>query len=304
MPEAMSGPLDVKVADIVTFLALSRHASVTAAARELKVTPSQVSKAIARLQDELGAHLVDRRGRGVALTEAARALLPRLESVVETARTLYDGARAKTSAVMTVAGPGYLCAACLPRIVHALTATGRVRGFEASPSFIRGYADENLFQVALSLGEEKMPRSWVSTKVAQLRRALFASPALAKELGKNPTPEALRDVPFVQPVYQSGPDILPADDGCPLPRTERTHGHEASTIGVGLQIAVASKHLIFGPVVAALPLLRSKELVEIPVAGWRSVDQLYVHVNADRVLASDNRAIVASLRALDDAADA
>jgi DNA-binding transcriptional LysR family regulator len=295
--------LDVKVADIVTFLALSRHASVTAAARELKVTPSQVSKAVARLQSELGARMIDRRGRGVALTEAGRTLLPRLESIVETARTLYDGARARTSTVTTVAGPGYLCAACLPRIVKELPPTARARGFEASPSFIRGYADENLFQVALSLGEERMPRSWVSTRVAEMRRALFASAALAKDLGKHPTPAALRGVPFVQPVYQSGADILPADDGCPLPRADRTVGHEASTIGVGLQIAVASKHLIWGPVVAALPLLRTKELVEIPIAGWRSVDQLYVHVNADRVLASAHRAIVAALRTLDDSAE-
>jgi hypothetical protein len=68
-----------------------------------------------------------------------------------------------------------------------------------------------------------------------------------------------------------------------------------------LQIAVASRHLIFGPVVAALPLLKSKELVEIPIAGWRSVDQLHVHVNSDRVLASAHRAIVTALRALDDA---
>jgi DNA-binding transcriptional LysR family regulator len=293
--------LDLKVADIVTFLALSRHASVTAAARELRVTPSQVSKAIARLQEKLGTRLVDRRGRGVAITEEGRGLVSRFESVVETTRTLYEGAHTRSNTVVTVAGPSYLCAAGLPHIVDALPEDVRVRGFEASPSFIRGYADDNLFQVALSLGNDRMPQGWVSMRVAQVRRALFASPILAKELGKQPSIATLRAIPFVSPVYQSGAELLPADDGCPLPRSERTLGHEAATIGVALQIAVASRQLVFGPVVAAQSLLRSRELVEISVPGWRSVDELYVHVNADRLLARIHRAIVAALRAMDDA---
>jgi hypothetical protein len=203
--------------------------------------------------------------------------------------------------VLTVAAPSYLSTACLPQIVAALAGQVRVRAFEASPSFIRGYADESLFQVALSLGDEHMPPTWVRTQVAFMRRALFAPPDVAKALGKAPSLAKLRTVPFVLPVAQSGVKLVPVDDGCPLPRAERTPGHEAATIGAGLQIAVAAKQLVFGPVVAALPLLRAKQLVEVPVAGWQSVDELYVHVNSDRVLARIQRAIVAALRTMDDA---
>ena len=41
---------DLRVADLLTFLAVVRSSSLTAAARERRVTPSQVSKAITRVE--------------------------------------------------------------------------------------------------------------------------------------------------------------------------------------------------------------------------------------------------------------
>ena len=53
-----------------TFLAVAETGSVRAAAVSLSVTESAVSAALAALQADLGAVLVERHGRGIRLTEA------------------------------------------------------------------------------------------------------------------------------------------------------------------------------------------------------------------------------------------
>ncbi|MEZ4241555.1 MAG: LysR family transcriptional regulator [Myxococcota bacterium] len=56
------------------FLAVAEAGSVTEAARALYVTQPAVSAALRRLQDALGAELVVRQGRGIALTTRGRRL--------------------------------------------------------------------------------------------------------------------------------------------------------------------------------------------------------------------------------------
>jgi molybdate transport repressor ModE-like protein len=55
--------------------ALADHGTVAAAAQGLHLTPSAVSQQLAALEREVGQPIVERRGRGVALTGAAEVLL-------------------------------------------------------------------------------------------------------------------------------------------------------------------------------------------------------------------------------------
>ena len=66
MPRPRDVISELHVADLTTFLAVRRAGSVSTAARELGVTPSQVSKAIARLEATLRVRLFSRGARGVA----------------------------------------------------------------------------------------------------------------------------------------------------------------------------------------------------------------------------------------------
>jgi len=65
-----------------TFRAVARHGSITAAAHSLRYTQSAVSRQIAALEATLGARLLNRRARGVELTEHGRSLLPHAEAVL------------------------------------------------------------------------------------------------------------------------------------------------------------------------------------------------------------------------------
>ena len=74
------------------FEAAARHLSFKEAANELSITQAAVSHQIKSLEDYLGVQLFKRAGRGVQLTEAARAALPRLR----------DGFDALAAAVETI----------------------------------------------------------------------------------------------------------------------------------------------------------------------------------------------------------
>jgi DNA-binding transcriptional LysR family regulator len=286
---------ELRIPDVLTFLAVCRHGSVTGAARDLRVTPSQVSKAVARLERHLKRPLLSRRARGVSASEEGQKVVPHLEELVEKVQALSRTSDAAPEMKITLAAPSFLCAAYLPMIVAAVP-DAHFRGLECGNAFMRAYATENLFSVAITIGAEKLPDSWVSTRAGSVRRGLFASPEIARRLGPSPTPSKLLAFPFVLPVYNSGGQFLPGDDGCPIPREERIMGHEAATVGVGLELAAATGQLVFGPVIAARTLVMAGRLAEIRVAGWRLTEALYFHANADRVLSRVQKAIVEALR--------
>ena len=73
---------DLRIPDILTFLAVCRHGSVTGAARDLRVTPSQVSKAVARLEKHLKRPLLSRKARGVSASGEGQKIVPRLEEII------------------------------------------------------------------------------------------------------------------------------------------------------------------------------------------------------------------------------
>jgi DNA-binding transcriptional LysR family regulator len=63
-------------------VAVARHGSVTAAARELNYAQPSVSHHLARLEAETGVRLIERAGRGIRLTDAGRLLADRAAEIL------------------------------------------------------------------------------------------------------------------------------------------------------------------------------------------------------------------------------
>jgi DNA-binding transcriptional LysR family regulator len=288
---------ELRIGDLTTFLAVQRALSISGAARELNVTPSQVSKAISRLESQLQIRLLSRSSRGVVLSEGGRRIVPFVEGAIARLR-LIGRAESQTAPELTVAAPSYLATLLLPSIAAALP-QHRVRGLELPPALVRAYVAENFFDVALlPSGIERLPTTWVSEQVGRIRKGLFASRALAKRIGSGPVPpERLRSIPFVMPVSNMNGQFVSIDDDCPLVMGERTAGHESQTIGVALELAAATDQLVFGPLVAAQRYLASGALVEVRVLGWDVAEPLFVASNGDRVLSRVQATIVKALRA-------
>jgi len=79
MTFTMSKSDRIDFADLKSFLAIVRCRSFKLAAIELGQTPSAVSHAMRRLEDRLGAKLLNRSSRSVSATAAGRDLAGRLE---------------------------------------------------------------------------------------------------------------------------------------------------------------------------------------------------------------------------------
>jgi DNA-binding transcriptional LysR family regulator len=286
---------DLRVADLLTFLAVVRSSSLTAAARERRVTPSQVSKAITRVEAHFARKLVERGSRGVVLSEAGRLIAPALEAVVsqlETAR-----AASPEGAEMTVGSPSYLQTSLLS-VLGAAAPNVRLRAFELPPSLLRANAQDDGFDVLLLPGGgEHLPASWVSEEVGKLRRGLFASPALYQRLGKGAVAlERLAEEVFIIPIFRQQGRVVPVDDDFPIPRVQRKVGHQVQTFHVALELAAETQQFAFGPAIAARRFLASGSLVEVPIEGYTATEPLTFACNVDRVSARVRAAFGSALR--------
>jgi DNA-binding transcriptional LysR family regulator len=77
---------------------VSLHGTIRAAASSLSFTPSAVSQQLSALERDLGVELLERRGRSVQLTPAARALVERTEQILVQLAAAEDEVRAIASA--------------------------------------------------------------------------------------------------------------------------------------------------------------------------------------------------------------
>jgi DNA-binding transcriptional LysR family regulator len=286
---------ELRFADLMTFLTVRNAGSLTEAARKLGVTPSQVSKAVARLEQQFQVELFVRAPTGVRISEAGQKMVPQLEEAMAMLRQLRHAQR-PTGTELTVAAPSYLEAVFLPALACS-SPDLRLRVLELPPVAMRAFAAENLLDSALTLGPERFPALWTTVEIGEVRRGLFATPNVARRLGPPPVPEtAVRALPFITPIFSTNSQLVTLDDGCPLRTSDRVLGHQVPTMGVALEMAVATDQLVFGPVLAAHRFVDSGALVEVRVQGWDVRDVIHFACNSERVLARLQRAFVTAMR--------
>src|SRR5579859_6216645 len=99
---------------------------------------------------------------------------------------------------LTVAAPSYLIHTFLPAIALAQPNL-RVRGLELPPALLRAYAAENFFDMTIMPADiERLPSTWVSVCIGDLRKALFGTPSIARRLGAQPVAvDKVKALPFV-----------------------------------------------------------------------------------------------------------
>lgn len=293
---------DLRFSDLYTVLAIHRHESITKAARELRVTPSQVSKAIRRVEAQLHLEIILRSSRGVTLSEAGRRVLPFIKDAVSRIQDI-SRHRDAPGIDLTIAAPSWLSRATLTSIATAQPDL-RLRALELPPALLAANAADGVFELTLvSSGVERFPQDWSRSDIGVVRKALFASPNLAKQLlgpgsHGHASVDALKKVPFISPVSSSNGQFVLLDDECPLRLSARTVGHQAQTVAIALELAAHTDQLVFGPEIAAREYVSEKRLVEIPVKGWNISDPIYLMCNADRVLARVQTSIVRALRSI------
>lgn len=97
------------------FLAAAEAGSMTLAAKRCRVAQPSLSQQIRKLEEGLGVTLFDRMGRGVVLTDAGRALLPRARRILGEVREARENLRSEVEQ-----GAGRLAIGAIPTIAPYL----------------------------------------------------------------------------------------------------------------------------------------------------------------------------------------
>src|SRR5450432_3649145 len=121
MPDELSG--------LTALLSVAEKRSFTAAAAELRVTPSAVSQTIRALEERMGVRLLQRTTRSVGLTEVGERFIANL-------RPAMNGVRAAFEAVSELRDrPAGLLRLALPRMGYEQVLAPRL------PAFLAAYPD-------------------------------------------------------------------------------------------------------------------------------------------------------------------
>lgn len=108
MPAPASPPADLDLRLVRCFLVLAEHRHFGRAAQELHLTQSSLSRQLERLEQQVGARLLDRGPRGSRLTEAGEVFLPLAREVLHS--TAVAAARARAVAEPTRITIGFTAA--------------------------------------------------------------------------------------------------------------------------------------------------------------------------------------------------
>jgi DNA-binding transcriptional LysR family regulator len=178
--------------EINAFIAVADQRSFTQAARRLGVSSAQVSKLVARLENRLGARLLNRTTRDVSLTDTGRAFLERARQVLEDFQSLESSVREQAGphGLLRISAPvSFGTAELTPALLEFAAAYPDVSLDVTSTDRMVNLVEEG-FDVAVRIGQLG-DSSLVARKLAAVRLVTCASPDYLTRAGTPTTIEAL-----------------------------------------------------------------------------------------------------------------
>ena len=168
------------------FVAVADLEGFAPAARKLKLSPSAVTRLVAALEDRLGARLLQRTTRKVALTDAGTRYLERARRIladVEEAERAAESERTRPSGRLVVSAPlGFGRLHVSPVMTAYLKrypdVSGELRLEDRVVSLVEDGVD-----LSVRIGE-LADSSLVARQVGEMRRIVVASPAYLKARGE------------------------------------------------------------------------------------------------------------------------
>lgn len=238
--------------------------SFSRGARLAHVSPPAMTKAIQKLEDELGARLFQRTTRRVLLTEAGQALLRRARAAlaeVDGIRKDLDELDAHVGGELRIGAMEVFSVRALPRALAQLVAAHPAvvpHTFEMHPETIQRRVAEGQLDMGFTIGRG----SWKGVRSESLgsspgRVVCGRSHPLFR--GRRIGPADVARHAFVVPRFFQD-EQLPALDEFPEERYPRRVGATIELLQMGLELVVAGKLLGCFPQVSIDHRLESKEL--------------------------------------------
>jgi DNA-binding transcriptional LysR family regulator len=263
--------------EINAFVAVADARSFTQGARRLAVSSAQVSKLVARLENRLGARLLNRTTRDVSLTDTGRAYLERARQVLEDFATLESSVREQAGprGTLRISAPVSFGATELTPALLAFAAAYPEVSLEVSATDRMVSLVEEGFDVAVRIGQLG-DSSLVARKLAPVRMVTCAAPAYLERAGEPQRIEDLAEHEAVIDTNLADPTLWRfRQDG--EPREVRVHGRlRFSGAPACVEAARAGFGLTRTPAFAAADDLRAGRLKAL-LCGY---EPAVIHVHA------------------------
>jgi LysR family transcriptional activator of dmlA len=253
-----------------TFAAVATTGNLTAAARELGMTPAAVSKHLTRLEAQVGARLLLRTTRGNKLTEEGgryadqcRAILAAVEEAAEEARA----GQSEPRGVLRVASPVALGRSRVAPLLARFAE--RHPAVQAQLFLTHNEADvlERGYDVVLRVGTPGNQAGLIARRLLTRSRVLCAAPVLLKRLGLPRDVEDLDRYPLIllarDQELMADPLVVLSEGGKRKQRTARTFytnsadvAHAWALHGLGITLATlweVEQDLNHGRLIEVLP---------------------------------------------------
>lgn len=192
---------------IVPFVCAADAGSFTAAARQLHLTSSAVSKSVARLEQRLGAVLFERTTRSLALTDAGRAFYDtctRMLADLSEAEATLSAQRREPVGTVRIAVPASFGRLCVVPVVARFCAQfPEVRPHLLFADRFVDLADEGIDLAVRIGGPPDLPASLARRFLARERLIFCAAPAW---LERNGTPQSIDDLQQHDGIVYGRPD--------------------------------------------------------------------------------------------------
>ncbi|WP_113487055.1 LysR family transcriptional regulator [Rhizobium cremeum] len=185
--------MDNRAGEMMVFVRVVEAGSFSEAARLMLMTPSTVSKLIARLEARLGVRLIERSTRRLALTEEGQFYYERSQALLaqldETEQQIAHGGAEPEGIVRITSSVSFGTTALEPILPAFFEAYPKVIvDLSLSDEVIDLYLDRT--DIAIRVG--KLPDSnLMARKLGETKRCIVASPAYLERHGTPTTPEEL-----------------------------------------------------------------------------------------------------------------
>ena len=207
------------LSDIAVFVQVVRNGSFTAAAEKLGLSKSVVSKYVTRLEDRLGARLLNRTTRRLSLTEVGQAFFERSQRAlgeIEEAEAEVSRLQGEPRGELRLSSPMSFGILHVAPLLPAFQA----RNPELTVDMVLDDRKTDLvdegFDLAIRIGE--LPdSSLVARRLGPCRHVVCGSPAYFARNGVPQSPEDLADHPALTYRYQDAPAewrLVDGDGNC------------------------------------------------------------------------------------------
>ncbi|WP_226895949.1 LysR family transcriptional regulator [Polymorphobacter sp. PAMC 29334] len=191
---------DVDLEDVALFRAIAAVGSLSAAARQLGMTPMFVSRRLAGLEARLGARLFHRTTRSLSLTSEGEAFLPHAVTLIEARDRALDSVSSGAFGllgVLKITAPNVIGHSLVLPVVAELIADNPALRVDLTLSDgVIDIATAGL-DVAVRVAEMR-PSEMIATRVADNPFTLVASPSYVARYGQPSTIEDLAGHPCIK----------------------------------------------------------------------------------------------------------